>query len=139
MNKSDLIGIRAAVEGDRNLILATWLRGLYYGCSLFTEVPKNTFMAAYHDILERLLASNNVKVTIACLRDDPDVIVGYSVTNRDGTIVHWVFTKSNWRNIGIAKSLVSPTAKVATHITKVGLSLLRKRSGAIYNPFAIAL
>lgn len=137
MNKSSLVAVRDGVTLDKNFILATWLRGLFYGGTIFSEIPKNIFMEAYHRILEAILSSPNNKVRVACLKDDPDVILGYVVTSSDGNVIHWVFCKSAWRNIGIAKQLVGPDAKVATHLTKVGLSLLKKRTGMIFNPFAV--
>lgn len=137
MDKTSLVGHREALAGDRNFILATWLRGLYYGNTWFKEIPKNVFMENYHNLLDRLLASPTVKIKVACLKDDPDVILGYSVVSKDETIVHWVFCKSAWRGIGIARSLVNPQATVATHLTKVGLSLIKKCPGMIFNPFVI--
>lgn len=132
----DLVAIRDHLPGDRSFILATWLRGAYYGDSWFSQIPKNIFMKHYHDILEKFLTNPSVSVKVACLRDDTDVILGYSVSRRlpDGEgILDWIFVKSAWRQIGIGKSLLPSNWTTATHMTKLGKSL--KPPTVVFNPF----
>ncbi len=136
MNKLDLIAIRAYKPEDKSFILATWLRGLFYGDSWFKEIPKNVFMLKYHTIIEAILAHPKTVVYVACLKEDADVILGYAVLGPDN-IAHWVFTKSAWRGIGIAKSLIPQATQVATHLTRVGLSIIRKSNKIVFNPFAL--
>lgn len=136
INKSELIAIRDYLPGDMNLILATWLRGLYYSDSWYSEIPKNIFMDQYHKIIKTILASPHTSVRVACLKEDPEVILGYAVLSNVHTAVHWVFCKKNWRGIGIAKDLVPNTVNSATHATKVGLGIMKKK-GYIFNPFLI--
>lgn len=130
MNKQDLIAIRQAVLPDKNFILATMLRALYYGDTWFSLIPKDTFMKHYHSIAEKLVATNNIK--IACLRDEPTVIIGYSISTLD--TVHFVYVKKSWRGIGIAKSLIPDNTNTVTHLTKVGLVITKKKNW-IFNPF----
>ena len=131
------IALRSYLPADRNFILATWLRGLYYGDSWFSLIPKSIFMSNYHKMLERLLDSPGVEVTVACLKDDEDVIMGYAVsrTVEGSSVLDWVFVKSGWRKLGIAKSLIPKDLKACTHLTKVGKSL--KPSSVIFNPFLL--
>lgn len=137
MDKRTLVTLRDWEEGDRNFVLATMLRGLYYGDTWFREIPKDIFMAKYHEILDRILKAPQVSVIVACLREDPDVILGYTILspNSKGSTMHWVFVKSAWRNIGIAKMLTPKDLTTVTHLTKVGLTLLRKTAGVEFNPF----
>lgn len=135
MDKNDLIALRLYNEStDKNFILATWLRGLYYGDTWFKEIPKNIFMTKYHTVLENLLRSPDTVITVCCLKEDQDVILGYSVSSLNRPILHWVFVKAAWRNIKIGKSLVSSEAKTVTHLTKVGLAIAKKK-GLIFDPF----
>ncbi len=78
------------VESDKNFILATMLRGLFYGNSWFSEIDKGVFMCNYHRTLENLLAKDSTQVLIACLKEDPDVILGYSVLNPSEYVVHYI-------------------------------------------------
>lgn len=137
MEKRDLITVRDYQVADKNFVYSTFLRGLYYGDSWFTHIPKNIFMENYHTILDRLLESPNTQIKVACLKEDQEVILGYSILNTGGTALHWVFTKSAWRNIGIAKSLVPESVSTVTHLTKVGIGILNKRRNVVFNPFAI--
>lgn len=140
LSKKDLVIIRNGKESDKNFIMATFLRGFYYGDSWAREIPKDIFMSVYHAVVEKLLAAPGILIQVACLREDADVILGYSIigANVAGLTLHWVFVKAAWRNIGIGKSLV-PEGKVnaATHLTKSGLSILRKHPEVVYNPFLI--
>jgi len=141
MDKKDLVLIRNTSPNDKNFILATWLRGLYYGDSWFREMPKDIYMACYHAVLERILANPDTLVQVACLKEDPDVILGYSVLapNVTGITLHWVFVKSAWRNIGIGKSLIPiERTNAVTHLTKSGLSILRKHPEVVFNPFLVS-
>lgn len=113
--------------------MATWLRGLYYGDTWYKDIPKDIFMKNYHDVLDHIMSNATIK--IACLKEEPDVILGYVLTNNDGLTLHWIFAKTVWRKIGIAKSLliVKPTA--VTHISKLGKAIMPP--SCVYNPFLI--
>ncbi len=134
MNKSDLITFRTFVPDDRNLILATFLRGLYYGESWFSLIDKNVFMNHYNKIVNAILDSPNIEIKIACLREDANTVLGYAIYSKDA--LHWVFVKKQWRGIGLARDLVPATIKTVTHLTKLGVSILHKKSLA-FNPFLI--
>lgn len=130
-----LYDIRSAIESDVNFILATWLRGLYYGDSWFSSIPKHIFMQNYKKITQATLMSPNVEVRVACLKEDPNVILGYSIVTRDEKAVVWVFVKTAWRKQGIGKSLLPAAPDYVTHLTALGKSLLYKLPTAQFNPF----
>lgn len=136
IDKNDLVTLRMGTKDDLNFILATWLRGLYYGDSWFSLIDKKVFMENYHKFLDKILSSPNTLVCVACLKEDPDTILGYSVLG-DKYNLHWVFVKKAWRNIGIAKSLVPPTTKYVTHLTKVGTAILKNSPNLSFNPFVV--
>ena len=137
IDKKDLVTTRNGYPEDKNFILATFLRGLYYGDSWYSMIPKDIFMKNYHRIIERMLESDALLVRVACLKDDPNVILAYAITNREETVLHWVFCKKAWRSIGLAKSIVPPSITAVTHLTQTGISLLKKHSGVDFNPFVL--
>lgn len=137
LDKKDLVAIRDTVPADRNFILATFLRGLYYGDTWFRETNKAAFMKFYHGKVEQIIDSLDADIRVACLKDDPEVILGYSILSRTSPVAHWVFVKAAWRHIGIAKSLVPNTTETVTHLTATGLSIIRKNPGVEYNPFIL--
>lgn len=135
--------IRKATAADRNFIFATWLRGLYYGDTWFNRISKPIFMENYHKIIERLIDNPNTVVRVACLADDNDVILGYSVSRilnfgNNVAVVDWVFVKSAWRKIGIGKKLLPDQARACTHLTTLGNDIIKtKMPEIIFNPFVI--
>jgi hypothetical protein len=130
-----LYNIRDFREGDRNFIMSTFLRGLYYGESQFSEIPKDIFMKHYWPFGMALLNSKNLLVKVACLPDDPDTIIGYSILTPNLDNVVFVFVKGPWRQKGVAKSLVPANPKHVGHLTKLGRMLLSKLGNPSFNPF----
>lgn len=132
--KSDLVTARAMLEDDKNFIMSTILKGIYYGDSAFSHMKKQTFMKKYHPIIESLVLKNGHNIKVSCLKEDPNVILGYAILDNDPTVLHWVFCKKSWRGIGIIKDLVPSTIKSVTHLTKTGLSIVKNKSYE-YDPF----
>lgn len=134
--KKDLITTRSPHPDDLNFILSTFLRGLYHGNEFFKEIDHDSYFKNYHEVVSSLLLKPSVKVTIACLKNDRDVILGYSVTSPE--TLHWVFVKEAWRKIGLALDLIPPDMKQVTHLTKPGRAILHaKFPNVIFNPFAL--
>lgn len=130
-----LYEIRDYTEADKAFVMATFLRGLYYGDSWFSIIPKQIFMDNYKLIAEALLAKNIIK--IACLKEDKDVILGYSILSNDFNNIHFVYVKSAFRRQGIGKSLLPQFPLCVTHLTTLGKSLLPKFNNCIFNPFQV--
>lgn len=133
--KSELITIRDAESGDINFILATWLRGLKYGNDWFQMIDPEAYFLVYQKVIEAILQRPDTVVKVACLVEDRDVLIGYSVYAGDR--LDWLFVKKNWRNIGVARSLVPENINVITHLTAVGKTILRKHPTVKFNPFAV--
>lgn len=133
MQRSELIRVRTLAPGDRNFIMATWLRGLRYGNSWFGMIDQDTYFRVYGQFIEKILADPKTLVQVACLHDDPEVILGYAVSRGDS--LDFVFVKRSWRKIGIAKSLTSNPISRVTHLTSVGASILRQHPNVKFDPF----
>jgi hypothetical protein len=135
MTNNDFYFVRPGVLEDKNFILATFLRGLYYGNDFYNLIPKDVFMNNYKVVAEHLTASPNVTVHIAALKEDPGVILGYAILSKDLKTVHWAFTKTVWRNKGIMKSLIPGDIDTITHFTTTTLKYLRHYPNITFNPF----
>lgn len=140
--------LRFMRETDIPFIMASFLKGIYYGNKQNQLVDKRIFMDNYKQLAQVLI--NQGAVIIACLKEDQDVILGYSIVSRNAKIIHWVFVKSAWRKRGIARALVPPTPESITHYTQFNVGkpdeesadraikrLLSKFKSCIYNPFAL--
>lgn len=135
---SELYEIRDFQEDDTNFILATFLRGLYYGDFFWGEMPKDIFMANYKMFALNLIGSAKVAIKVACLKEDKSIILGYSLLSADFSAIHWVFVKKAWRKQGIARSILPQYPTTVTHLTATGKDLLIKfENKPIFNPFAI--
>lgn len=137
---SDFVGlynIRDAVDSDKNFVMASFLNGLYYGDSWFSEIPKDIFMDNYKKVIQFLVDSPTVAIKIACLPEDPNVIIGYSLLSSDYMTIHWVYVKKNWRKKGIAKSLLPSNSDTVTHLSELGRILMKKYKNMIFNPFKL--
>jgi hypothetical protein len=138
MNKSELILIRDYnKENDKAFVIATWLRGLYYGDTWFALIKKQTFMNYYAKLIEMLIDGQTTKIKVACLKEDPTVIIGYVVLSRNhDNILHWAHVKKPFRGIGVAKDLTPKSVNTVTHLTKPGVSILKKKEW-LFNPFLL--
>jgi hypothetical protein len=133
---SDLYDIRDYTPQDKNFVLATFLRGVYYGDSWFSSIRKDIFMDNYKRLAEFAIDSGKVIIQIACLKEDPDVIIGYSILSADYQAISWVYVKKAWRLKGIAKSLIPLYPTYVTHLSNLGSELMQKHlPTAIFNPF----
>lgn len=136
-NFQGMYNIRDYKESDKKFILATFLRSLYYGDSWFSFIPKDIFMNNYKLIAESILVNPKTLIKIACLKEDEDVILGYSILGNNYHTVHWCYVKKVWRKQGIAKSLLPQFPSTFTHLSIVGKSLMDKFPSAVFNPFNI--
>lgn len=132
-----LYTIRDGIDQDKNFILATFLRGIYYGDSWFSEIPKDIFMNTYKNVIGNLVNNPTTIIKVACLVEDPNVILGYSVLSAEYSCIEFVYVKSAWRKRGIARSLLPQHPTTVTHLTGLGRVLIKKFSNVIFNPFAI--
>lgn len=136
---SELITIREGKESDHNFVYATALRGMYYGIPQLSLSPKDTFMACYHAILEKILALPGTYLKIACMKDDPDCVLGYLLGSSKGHI-YFAFVKKSWRKLGIATELfrsIQPRPSCAVAVTRIGEKILKK-ARLQYNPFLLS-
>lgn len=129
--------IRADTEDDRNFILSSWLRSFRNNGDWPRHIDSATYYANHQSIIQRLLVLCDVRV--ACAADDENLILGWCCV--DGSIVHYVFVKEQYRKLGIAKALLSGLEDKAeyTHWTRIikDLDHAGKLLGLRYNPYIL--
>ena len=134
LSKRDLIQFREGIPEDLNFILSAWLRGTYHGNDWFKMIPSDIFYAHYEPFVKSLLQKPTTEVKIACLKEDPDVILGFTVF--EAQTLHYVFCKFVWRNIGLMRDLIPKDLKRVTHLTRMGKTILvSKYPDVQFNPF----
>ncbi|MCL2724790.1 MAG: hypothetical protein FWD69_10175 [Polyangiaceae bacterium] len=104
MDVASELTLRDMRESDKNYVLSSWVRS-YSAHGLHGYVDHRDLCADYAPIAEALVARSVVR--IACLRAEPDVIVGWHA--REGltpdaplTVVHYLAVKPRWRRLGVA-------------------------------------
>ena len=131
ISKRELITTREATPSDLNFILVHWLRGYYQDNAFVKKIKYKTYYENYEKVVKALLARSEVK--IAALKESPDVILAFSVVNRD--VLHFAYTKPLWRKIGLMRDLTSGyKIKTVTHLTNI-FEPIAKRKHFIFNPF----
>lgn len=116
------IAIRDIREEDAPFICGTWSQGVFYGSAHSLSVPKEEWFKRFSDYMEHSIKTG--EVFVACLTDDPDLILGYAVFK--GPTLEWVFVKHIYRLHGIARLLLKDKVKAINPltITKLGERLL---------------
>lgn len=87
------IEIRNHKKDDEPFLFSTYLKNNWYDKTNSTTLKKHTWMGLQHTRLEKVLGNQTVK--IACLKEDPDTILGYGF--QDGS-APFVYVKLAWRN-----------------------------------------
>lgn len=128
-----LVKIRSYEPDDKNFIYTSWLRGLRFGNDFFREIDSDVYYREMQKTVDTILALKDTKVDVACLIEDPRVILGYVVNRPD--VLDWVFVKLPWRRMGVARTLLKDKEiKFVSNITIVG-DKIRKKKGWVFNPF----
>jgi hypothetical protein len=110
---------------DKKVIYETHLRK--------QVIDPSAFRFYYPPLIQETLLRSTIRV--ACLKEDQDVCLGYSVFEED--ILHFVFVKSNFRRLGLATLLMPKTIKTVTQMTSKGYLMMKRRfPEASFNPFA---
>lgn len=118
----------------RNMLFSEFLRSLRFGNEYFKLIEAEPYFQVYHAYFSVLLSRPESLVKIAVLTDDPDVALGWSLSEFDK--LHYVYVKKDFRRTGIGRALVSEPFTRFSHVTKIALSLwTSKFPSAKFNPF----
>jgi GNAT superfamily N-acetyltransferase len=110
------------VLGDaRHFIYSKWLRSLRYENDFFRLIWAEAYWPAYQAHIRKILDGPETTVRLAVLSDEPDVILGFSVSRR--TVLDYVYVHKDQRRQGIASQLVPQGIEWITHVTKTALTI----------------
>lgn len=97
------VTIRAGTPHDHNYVIQSWVRA-----NQGTAAAKSchrVYYSEHHATVAALLRRPTVHLTVACLPDDPDALMGWAVTEPD--TIHYVLVRAEARRQGIARQLLS--------------------------------
>lgn len=126
---------RHVTPNDIPYIVCTWRDALYYGNDWMRQIPRRIFKECYEKVINHILNKPSTIISIICLRSEPSCILSYMVVEQkeNMNILHFTFTSTAWRNMGLAKSQLPAEVHQVSHLTKIGKSI--KRPSWAFNPF----
>lgn len=137
------IEVRDAFLEDISFIFATWLRSYRHSSSFAKKISNEIYYARHHLVIDLILKRDNSKVLVAHPKDEPDVILGYVVTEKqpDGAnVVHYTYVKKSFRKMGVAQALWNGLNEkenyIITHYT-TDADWLTKKYNLTYDPYRI--
>jgi GNAT superfamily N-acetyltransferase len=117
------------------LIFSKWLRSLKYDNDYFRLIDDKAYYAAYHRYIQSILDRRDCVVSAAVLSSDADVVLGFSVAERD--ILHYVHVHRDNRRLGIGRRLLPAGICTISHLTRTGLAIWASRYPTWkFNPFS---
>ncbi len=129
-----MIEIRDFEEGDRNFIINSWIKCYRKQC---LDIRPDVYFLEHHKIIQSLIG--RCKIKIATNIEDGNQIYGYILYEPlPVTILHFIFVKQTFRNMGIGKKLITDfevsNPCIITHHSLNGDSLLKSHI-KIFNPY----
>ena len=130
----DLVELRIAGDEDLNFIRHSWLRSLHSFGHGRTDITTKQFFSGHSKLVNKCLERS------FCLLATPNnmenIIVGYVVwePGSDTSLLHYVYTKSDYRNMGLASFLI----ETVRGDTKLIATAKGQRFGDLpYNPYLL--
>lgn len=112
-------------ETDSGLIYDSYPKGVYHASCLRIVESKTDWMNEFYETVKKQLLAATIRV--ACIEDDPNKILGYSII--DGDMLEFVYVKEMFRNNGIGTLLTKDKFRTINPftLTKVGDEILKRR------------
>lgn len=138
------IEVRSFIPDDTPFVIATWLNYYKYFSYFAKRIRKGVFFKWHHKIVENILKKPTTTVLIATPTNDPEIILGFLVTEKmdQDQVIHFIFVKEELRNMGIGRRLIEESKidldKVFfTHWTYSVNDLIKKYPNISYDPYRV--
>lgn len=137
------IEVRAAYIEDVPFLFATLLRSYRHASNFARRISNDVFYKYHHAFLDACLKRNGSKVLVAHPKGEPDVILGYLLTEAlpsGEEIIHYTYVKKSFRQMGIARALWAKLENkeyIFTHYTVDADWIVKKFNTLTYNPYLL--
>lgn len=139
MNDNEKWIIREAKGEDLAFIYSTWAKSYRYDADLTRGCKNSVFFPEYATVIDHILSQPGTQVQVAALESNPNVILGYFIS--EGCVGHYTFVKEAFQARGIAKALWKNSEtpiSIASHRTSTIEPVLNRYAGSVvYNPFVL--
>jgi len=131
---ADLVELRFAGDNDLNFVRHSWLRSLHSFGHGRNDVSNELFFKGHSKLVNRCI--DRSFCLVANPNDMENIIVGYIVWEQgaNNTLVHYIYTKSDYRNMGLAKYLIE-TVRGDKEITATARGMRFRDFN--YNPYLL--
>lgn len=142
--------IRSYVSDDLHYIADSWSKTLHLAMP-FCYIPRDLYFNRQLQLIRSIIAHPSVLTLVACLAEDPSIIIGYLVYEFVGAssqlktlVVHWAETKSAFRRQHVLTTLLNAVEPlwrkkliIITQPSKV-FTLMRRQFYLQYDPFLLS-
>jgi GNAT superfamily N-acetyltransferase len=104
-----------------NLVLSKWMRSFRYGNDYIKLIDADSYFDKYSRYIRAVLALSRTVVRMAALKDDDDVVLGFSVITN--STLQYVHVHKDMRRQGIGRRLVPDYVDSFTHLTRTAAKL----------------
>lgn len=114
-------------DQDTGFIYSTWAKSVYYGNRRWhgNDSTKQEWFKDFYVTMSEALGTG--KIRIACLEDDRDLIIGYSVLVE--SVCEFVYVKEALRRQGIATLLLKGESVFSFNVcTRMGAKIIAERA-----------
>lgn len=131
--------IRPAVDSDVPFFYSALLQSHFYSAHAARCIPADIYYSEHKRVLQSRFR-NGAHLLVACLKEDPQVILGFMFYEQH--IIHYIYVKKDFRKFGIARRLLEfseyPAPYVVTHWTSDLTEVCIKYPNRfIYNPYLL--
>ncbi len=124
--------VRPCTLEDKSIILATWLKGNYWGCDYYHRMEQDLYFQEFAKKIHKILNKPGTQIDVAVLEEAPAIVLGYIIYNDQ--VLYWAYTKRHYRKEGILSALLANMDfEYFTGNTPIGLSIGKKKN-LKYNP-----
>lgn len=147
-NASPLVDIRPMQAADENFVIHSWLKAnwdLY--ASKLPGIDRDAYYRGQQGVIVRALDRPLSEVLVVTPRGDGLTIIAWvcseKMPHHPETILHFVYVKEAFRDMGIAGLLVraagmDPERLVYTHTNKRAAKIMSRRPNSSFNPWLLS-
>jgi hypothetical protein len=137
------IAIREANPDDVGFIFNSWLSTMRHR-GFASEVADAIYFAEQHRLIERILKTATAR--IACAVNDPNIILGYMISEKvlGFTCVHFTYVKASYRGLGIFNKLLTDinydwenSTGIYSHYSSIVAKKIANAKNLHYHPYVL--
>lgn len=125
--------VRQATAEDKDFVMATWLKGNFYGSDYWGHMADSAYYSYYGEYVKHTILHPDCRVDIAVLRDDPSLAIGYLVHNNQN--IKWAYCKKDFRSKGILNLLLQGKTFLTYGADTKPAHAIAKKKQLTFNPF----